>query len=155
MLRVTPASGLLAALALLAAGCGGSHKAATTTTGSTAPAAPDPAIARNWEAFFSPATSPPEKAKLLQNGSRFTAVLRSAAQLPQAKQLSVRVLHVTQNGAHANVVFTVLLAGKPVLVHQRGVAVLEDGVWQVADASFCKLAALEGATPAACTKMKP
>jgi len=145
---------LFVAVATLAlAGCGGGGNHAATT----APAATVTAqVARSWTRFFDPATPVPEKVKLLQNGRQFAAAVGAAARSPEAKKLSVKVISATRTSpAHANVVYDLFLSGKPLLVHENGAAVLTDGVWQVGEGSFCKLAKLQGTRLPACTKMTP
>ena len=79
-----------------------------------------------------------------------------AVRSPQAKKLSAKVLEATaKTSTHANVVYDLSLGGKPLLVHQTGVAVRVGGVWKVGEESFCKLAVLQGTTLAPCTKMTP
>lgn len=154
-----PAAAALLALAA-AAGCGGGkHTTATTAAPGTTTTAARPGVAeisRNWKRFFSPSTPVPEKVKLLQNGPRFAAAVRAASRSPQAKQLSVKVLQArAKTPTSADVVYDLSLGGKPLLVHQNGVAVRTNGVWQVGEETLCKLAALQGTKLAACTKMTP
>ena len=134
----------------VAAGCGGGgHRAATATAAS--PVAQKAEIERVWERFFAGSTSASDKEKLLENGSRFSAALDAAAKSPFAKQSGAKVSKVTLLGpAKANVVYAILLSGKPVLSHRRGTAVKEDGRWKVGTASFCQLLALQGGAPKQC-----
>jgi len=144
---------LLAVAALALAGCGGGNHRATTTASAATTAAE---VRSAWTRFFAPATPAAEKVKLLQNGRQFAAAVRAAAASAEAKKLSVKVVGVTTTSpAHANVVYDLFLSGKPLLVHANGVAVRTDGVWQVGEASFCKLAKLQGTRLPACTKMTP
>lgn len=154
-----PAAAAFVALGA-AAGCGGgSHTAATTTapvTTATPVGAGSAEISRNWTRFFSPATPVSEKVKLLQDGQQFAAAIRAASRSPQARELSVKVVRATpMTPTHADVVYNLSLGGKPLLVHQNGVAVRTHGVWQVGEESFCKLAALQGTKLPPCAKMTP
>jgi hypothetical protein len=108
-------------------------------------------IRHNWLAFFSGATPPAKKVRLLQNGQRFAAVIEAQAKSPLATQVHATVRSVTLKGkARATVRYTITLAGKPVLENQTGEAVRSHGTWQVGYRSFCALLALQGATPPAC-----
>lgn len=149
------------------AGCGGSHTstsstghASTSSTGSTTGAAHQAkaastvaAIRRDWTRFFNGSTPAATKIPLLQNGQRFSRVLKAEAASPLAQQAQARVSHVQVTGPdQAKVRYTVLLAGKPVLKDQLGTAVRSGHTWQVGDVSFCQLLRLEGTAPPSCPK---
>jgi len=132
---------LVAALAL--AGCGGGggggHKSSDTAQ-----------ITSAYEKFFSGKTSVSERVALLQNGSEFKSVIEQFASNPLAKNVTTTVSSVTLQGANkAKVVYVVKLGGAA-LPQQTGAAVRQNGTWKVADASLCKLVALQGSTPSAC-----
>jgi hypothetical protein len=101
-------------------------------------------------AFFDPATPAAKKQTLLENGSKFSAVLAGEATNAQAKETSAQVTAVTVNGSTATVTWTLLLANTPMLKGQKGQAVLNNGVWQVADASFCGLLEMQPPAPGVC-----
>jgi hypothetical protein len=101
-------------------------------------------------AFFDPATPTATKLTLLQNGSKFSAVLAGEATNAQAKETAAQVTAVTVNGSTASVTWNLLLSGFPVVKAQQGQALLNNGTWQVADASFCGLLSLQPPVPAAC-----
>jgi hypothetical protein len=67
-----------------------------------------------------------------------------------AKQASAEVSKVTMISANsAQVTFSILLGGNPMLPDYKGYAVREDGKWKVAGKTFCELMTLQGqATPA-------
>lgn len=135
---------VVAGLAL--AGCGGSGE--TTTTNSTAAAQAQ--IKSAYQKFFSGQTSVADRVAVLQDGSRFKAVVESFASNPLAKNVNVTVSSVKLQGAdNAKVVYTVKLGGAG-LPKQSGTAVLQSGSWKVGYASLCKLVALQGSTPSAC-----
>jgi hypothetical protein len=137
---------VVAGLAL--AGCGGGHKASSSTTSSTA--ADKAQIKSAYEKFFSGQTSISDRVALLENGSTFEGVIRGFASLPLAKNVSATVSSVTLQGANsAKVVYTVKL-GSAGLPKQTGTAVRQNGTWKVGDASLCKLVSLQGSTPSAC-----
>ena len=130
---------LLAVLALAA--CGGSSKSSDTDQVKSA-----------YETFFSSKTPLSERVALLQNGSRFRAVMKSFASNPLASNTSAKVFSVTVQGAkRAKVVYEVMIAGGVVPPgKQTGSAVREGGKWKVDDASLCALLALNGGLPSVC-----
>lgn len=107
-------------------------------------------VATNWVAFFDPATPTATKLTLLQNGSKFSSVLAGEATNAQAKETAAQVTAVTVNGSTASVTWNLLLSGFPVVKAQQGQALLSNGTWQVADASFCGLLSMQPPVPAAC-----
>jgi hypothetical protein len=134
------AIGLVLALALAA--CGGSSKSKTANDQAQ--------IKTAYEKFFSSKTSVTDRVAVLQNGSRFKGLVTSFASNPLAKNVSATVSSVTLQGVNkAKVVYVVKFAGSS-LPRQTGSAVRQNGTWKVADASLCKLVALQGSTPAIC-----
>ena len=131
----------------------------TTPAATTAPATPSAsastakkmtaaesiaAIKKNWVIFFNGKTPVATRQSLLENGSAFTALLKSQAKDPQAAMAGSSVQSVTLTSAtKANVVYSILLSGTPVLTKQKGAAVYEGGTWKVATSSFCSLVLLE------------
>jgi hypothetical protein len=104
-----------------------------------------------YEKFFSSKTSLSDRVALLQNGPKFKPVIQAFASNPLAKNVSVTVSSVTLQGADkAKVVYVVKFSGSS-LPKQNGTAVRENGTWKVGSASLCKLVALGGSPPAACT----
>jgi hypothetical protein len=139
---LVPALLLAAAIAALAAGCGG---------GGSGDSQEKATIQTNWEAFFNPATPTAKRISLLQNGARFAPLIRVVEANPLAQTLSAKVSNVDVTGSDsAKVKYTVYLGKQAVLKNTTGDAVLQNGIWKVGDASFCALAALQGATPKAC-----
>jgi hypothetical protein len=137
---------LVVAAGLALAGCGAA--AHTSTSGNTAAAQAQ--IKSAYEKFFSDHTSVPDRVAVLQDGSRFKALVTSFANNPLAKNVSVAVSSVTlQGGDKAKVVYTVHLGGAG-LPKQTGTAVLQNGAWKVGYASLCRLVALQGSTPSVC-----
>jgi hypothetical protein len=77
---------------------------------------------------------------LLQNGQAFAAAVTAFAQSPLASAVSAKVDSVTlTSSTQANVKYDLTAAGTSVESGATGVAVLENGVWKVGDASFCAL----------------
>ena len=123
------------------------------STEATSGAAATAAIKKNWVAFFNPKTSVAAKEAILQNGSKFEALLKSQASNPTAATASASVQSVKiTSPTGATVDYTILVSGSPVLKGQKGTAVYQDGTWKVSKTSFCGLAALEngGKAPAVC-----
>ena len=133
---------LVLVLALALAACGGSSKPKTSDEQAQ--------IKSAYETFFSGKTSVTDRVALLQNGSRFKGLVTSFASNPLAKNVSATVSSVTLQGSNkAKVVYVVKFAGSS-LPQQTGSAIRQSGTWKVADASLCKLVALQGSTPAIC-----
>jgi len=133
---------LVLVLALALAACGGSSKPKTSDEQAQ--------IKSAYETFFSGKTSVTDRVALLQNGSRFKGLVTSFASNPLAKNVSATVSSVTLQGSNkAKVVYVVKFAGSS-LPQQTGSAIRQSGAWKVADASLCKLVALQGSTPAIC-----
>jgi hypothetical protein len=136
---------VVAGLAL--AGCGGSSHPSTTSSSANSEAQ----IRSAYEQLFSPQTSLTDRVAVLQNGPKFKKVIASFASNPLAKKVTVDVSKVKlQGGNKARVVYTVKFGGTS-LPTQTGSAVLQNGTWKVGFASLCKLVALGGSTPSACT----
>ena len=128
--------------ALLLAACGGG-------SGSNADVAQ---VKKVWTEFFSTSTPVSQKPALLQNGQRFKDAITSLASNPLARQLNVKVSTVTLEGANkAKVVFSIYLGNTAALKDQVGYAFKQNGKWLVGYAGLCKLVALAGTTPPACT----
>lgn len=152
---------------LVLAACGGSGHPTSSATSSSSPSpssaastmsplAAKSAIKSNWATFFNGKTPVPRRVALLQNGDVFAPVIKAQADSPLALAATAKVTKVTLVSANeANVVYTILVSGKPALSNQHGIAVYEDGTWKVGDASFCGLLTIENggktsALPAAC-----
>ena len=139
---------LLGAAGLVLAGCGGSGH--TTTPGTGAGSQARAQIRSAYERFFSGKTPVSDRVAVLQNGPKFKGLVKSFANNPLAKNVSVTVSSVRlRDGVFATVVYTVKLGGAE-LPKQRGTAVRENGTWKVGDASLCRLVALQGSTPSVC-----
>jgi endonuclease/exonuclease/phosphatase family metal-dependent hydrolase len=124
--------------------------ATTTTTtrpGGTAVAPADAAAitAAYNTVFHGVATTPEQRARAIQDGSRVLDTLKNELK-QQAKLLagvSVRIDGMQQVDPHTvDVTYTILLNGNPVLDHLPGQAFEVGGRWLVARRSFCELAKL-------------
>ena len=174
--RITLAPAL--ALALAVAACSSSSSPAATASSSapassaavsspaSAPAssaaASSPAaaggnakaqITANWEAFFNGSTSAAKKISVLQNGDKFSAVIKAQAGSGLASTAGAKVTAVVVNSStSATVSYDITLSGATALANQTGTAVYEDGIWKVGDVSFCQLLKLEnnGTAPSVC-----
>jgi hypothetical protein len=101
-------------------------------------------VKANWLAFFSAKTPAARRIKLLQNGQEFAAVIREASKDPLAATLAAKVSKVTvASKTKADVTYSLVLGGQPVLSHQKGTSVYQGGQWKVGDSSFCSLLTLE------------
>jgi len=110
-------------------------------------------ITTNWEAFFNGQTGAAKKISLLQNGDKFSAIIKAQAGSGLASSAGAKVTAVVVNSAtSATVSYDITLSGATALPNQTGTAVYEDGTWKVGDVSFCQLLKLEnnGTAPAAC-----
>ncbi|HEX5304166.1 MAG TPA: hypothetical protein VFW50_44955 [Streptosporangiaceae bacterium] len=133
-----PASSPAAPSSSAPAAAGGNAKAQITT---------------NWEAFFNGQTGAAKKISLLQNGDKFSAIIKAQAGSGLASSAGAKVTAVVVNSAtSATVSYDITLSGATALPNQTGTAVYEDGTWKVGDVSFCQLLKLEnnGTAPAAC-----
>jgi hypothetical protein len=152
---------VLLVVAFVLAGCGGKKQAATTSTeasaatkAAAAAAAARTEIAGLWETFFDGHKANGRQA-LLEKGASFTGPLAAIQQSVLARGLSAKVSKVVLDGPNkATVYYTLLLNKQPVLKNATGTAVRVNGHWLVGDTSFCRLLALEGATPPPCPAAK-
>jgi hypothetical protein len=153
---IAPALGLALGAAMTACSSGSSPAAtppATTSSPTAAGTSPSGSatagggsgaatsqITANWEAFFSSSTPDSKRVELLQNGQRFAAAVTAFSKSPLASAVSAKVDSVTMTSAtQAKVKYDLTAAGTSVASGATGVAVLENGVWKVGDASFCGL----------------
>lgn len=168
---LVPAAGAAVGLAVTACGSSGSSASQpssppSSSAGSATPSATPSTTAggsaaqseieANWAAFFSASTPVAKRVTLLQNGQVFAAVIKAQAGSALASSATSKVSKVTiESPTHAKVTYSILVGGQPALSNQTGVAVKQNGVWKVGDASFCGLLTVEnnGKTsglPAAC-----
>jgi hypothetical protein len=144
---------LVVAVTALLTGCT-STPAASSPTSATDPIAQ---ITANWEEFFNPKTANDRRVQLLENGPAFAATLEAQSSNALTASTSPKVSKVVLTSpTEAAVTYSILLNGQPILIDQKGTAVLDGGTWKVSSASFCVLLKLElgGSTsglPAPCT----
>lgn len=133
--------------------------AAAATTSAAAPAAGSPAadpattkaVTDAYVLFFDAKQPADKRAAAVEKGDVFAPVLAAQAGNPQAQGTSATVSKVTTVDAdHADVTYTLLMGGNPVLPDQAGQAVQENGQWKVAATTFCALLKLQGGTAPAC-----
>lgn len=134
-----------------------SAPASSSAPSSSAPAAAGgnakALITANWEAFFNGSTSAAKKISVLQNGDKFSAIIKAQAGSGLASTAGAKVTAVVVNSAtSATVSYNITLSGATALANQTGTAVYEDGIWKVGDVSFCQLLKLEnnGTAPSVC-----
>jgi|GEM_PF-1393092 hypothetical protein len=108
-------------------------------------------IRANWSAFFAPSTPAERKIALLEDGTKFAAIIRGQSSSALGKTVSAKVTSI-QITSHtlAHVRYTISLAGKPVLTGATGTAVYQAKSWKVGDVSFCQLLDLEQVKTPAC-----
>jgi hypothetical protein len=145
--RRIPLALAVAVAALGLAACGGGHKSSSPKTGPTA----QEQIKSAYLKFFSAKTPVAQKVALLENGKRFKGLVTTFAKNPLAKSVKATVMSVTLQGANRAVVKYAIGVGGAALPPQNGTAVRENGTWKVGDTSLCKLVALQGPAPSACT----
>jgi hypothetical protein len=148
----------VAAVAAVSLTACGSSSSATNSTNPPSPStatstdSTTEAITQAWTTFFDGSAAAATKIPLLQNGQTFASVLEAQAQSPLAKGSTAQVTSVTMDGSDkATVNYSIVIGGTPALADQTGTALLSNGQWQVADASFCSLLALEGSKVPACS----
>ena len=153
---------LIVALTVVVAACGGSSKtttsataAPTTSSASTASSVPssstsgaltgdEATIAANYVKFFDGTQPAADKIGLLENGQQYTKEIDAQAASPLGKMASVAVSSVAiTSPTTAEVKYSILVGGQPVLPNQTGKAILQDGVWKVGADSFLALLALQ------------
>ena len=130
-----------------------SSQPASTSTPTVANSASLAQIITNWEAFFNGKTDAAKKIALLQNGDKFSAIIKAQAGSGIAASAGAKVTAVKiVTATSASVSYNITLSGVTALANQTGTAVYEDGVWKVGDVSFCQLLKLEngGKVLAAC-----
>jgi hypothetical protein len=170
--RIILAPALVLALALAVAACSSSSSPSSSAPASSAPASSAPAssapassapasagnsaavaqITTNWEKFFNSSTPNSERITLLQNGSAFAPAISGLTSL--VSNLGAKVTGVTLTSATtATVKYNLTSGGSTLVTGQTGTAVLENGVWKVADTTLCGLIKLVpgGTEPSACS----
>lgn len=162
LLRTTAACCSLAVVAVsVLVGCGSdddqdaaSNTTARATTSAASPtvdAAATQAITQAYTTFFDGSVPPDKRAALVESGDIFLPILQAQSQNPQSSGTTVTVAAVKSTGANsADVSYTLLMGGNPVLPDQTGQAVNQNGTWKVAAATFCALLAIQGGTSTAC-----
>ncbi|MGW5384391.1 hypothetical protein [Nocardia sp. NPDC003963] len=153
--RTAALIGLLALTATAAIGCGDSGDETTAATSapaatsSAAPAAASPATEKEitdaFVTFFDGTSPAATRAGLVEKGDAFEPMLAGMAADPRASGTSVTVSAVQLvDDKTADVTYTLLLGGNPVLPDQSGQAIKEGDTWKVAAMTFCSLLAVQG-----------
>lgn len=162
--RVLAAAGFVAIVAASVTGCSSdsdSDSADKTTTSaassttkasasstSAASGADDAAATKEitdvYVAFFNGTTPPAERAALVENGDSFLPALEALTANPQSTATTATVEDVKVSGTDADVKWTLLMNGAPVLPDQAGTAIEEAGQWKVTAVTFCTLLAIQG-----------
>ncbi|MDO3646913.1 hypothetical protein [Nocardia mangyaensis] len=153
--------GLVAVAVVTVVGCGSDDEEASSPSTSSAvttsaeAAAADPATVESitdaYLLFFDGKAPADQKVAMVEKGAEFTPLLEAQAANPQAQSTSVTVGGVKLIDAdNADVTYSLLMNGAPVLPDQTGQAVREGGQWKVAAATYCALMAIQGGTSPAC-----
>ena len=144
-----------------------SPASASAPASSSAPSSPAPSssapaaaggnakalIITNWEAFFNGKTGAAKKIALLQNGDKFSAIIKAQAGSGLASTAGAKVTAVVVNSStKATVTYGLMSGSQTLLPNQSGVSVYQGGIWKVGDASLCALLELVpgGTVPSAC-----
>ncbi|WP_040699760.1 hypothetical protein [Nocardia vinacea] len=159
-LRAVAAScGLVVVAAAALTGCSGDDSSATAPTSavssSAAAAQADPATVKAvtdaYVTFFNGAATADARIAAVEKGQVFAPVLQAQAGNPQAQGTSATVSAVKPlDATHADVTYTLLVAGNPVLPDQLGQAVKDGSQWKVTAETFCGLLVLQGGQSPAC-----
>jgi hypothetical protein len=160
-LQKWPAPAVCAALLLCLAACSGggsSSKPAAASEPTSGPAAAAVIKAR-WLKVFDANIPILRRLNLLQNGQAFASFVKAQEKTTIGSLVleasgTVSSVTVHPNG-RASVVYTILLAGKPLESDITGTAVYTGGSWKVATSTFCGLLDLaygkkSGQIPHAC-----
>jgi hypothetical protein len=119
-----------------------SHSPAPAGQPTTGPAAVA-LVKSHWLEIFDGLVPIPLRLRLLQNGPEFAAFVHSQEKTSIGQlvlQASAKVSSVTVHPhGLATVVFTILLAGKPLKSNITGTAVFTGGTWKIAASTFCGL----------------
>jgi hypothetical protein len=140
-----------AAVGVLVVATASADAATARRAPSSSPGAAKAAIRHVWTTFFNGRVPPAERIRVLQNGQRFAALIKSQAASQVARQAKATVASVSLVGEkRALVVYTIWVASLPTLKNVRGIAVRVGSAWKVSTQTFCELQALQGQTPPGC-----
>lgn len=153
--RTAALFGMIALTATAVIGCGDSEDdaaaatSAPAVTSSAMPAAASPETEKEitdaFVTFFNGTAPAATRAGLVEKGDAFKPMLEGMAADPRASGTSVTVSAVRLvDNKTADVTYTLLLGGNPVLPDQSGQALEEGGTWKVAAMTFCSLLAVQG-----------
>jgi hypothetical protein len=137
---------MLAALAGSLAGCGDSS---TTTpsfivpsTDQLPPPADQDSIAAAFVMFFDGTRPASDRIALLESGEQYAQDLETLASSPAGTKISVSISSISlASPTEADVKYSLLVDGQPMLTDQTGTAVLQNGEWKVAATTFQSLLA--------------
>jgi hypothetical protein len=127
-----------------------------TATSGAASGSDAAAIKSVYQKFVDLSVPVDQKLGLIQDGAEFKDAMEAEAKNPQAKNIGFQVTDVKVTSANlADVTFTILSSGSPLLPNQHGFAVKEGGTWKVSGATFCGLLAAQAPTAVAPVCSKP
>lgn len=103
-----------------------------------------------FSAFFNPQTSTSKRVNLLENGKQYKDTLQQQVKQPIAKSTSANVSNVQIQGNQAQVTYSIVVSGTPMLKNQHGTMVKQDGKWKVSEGTFCQIESMQGSPPSGC-----
>jgi hypothetical protein len=93
--------------------------------------------------FFDGTQPASGKAALLENGQQYAQQIKAYAATSLDKLAKAQVLAVTvTSSTSADVTYSLIVSGTPVLANQQGKAVLQNGTWKVSAQTFQALLAM-------------
>lgn len=145
-LQKLPTLAVWAALFLCLGGCSGGGSSSSKPPAGAEPTsgpAAAAAVKARWLKVFDANIPILRRLDLLQNGQAFASFVKAQEKttigtLVLEASGTVRSVTVHPNG-RASVVYTILLAGKPLESNITGTAVYTGGSWKVATSTFCGL----------------
>lgn len=156
-MKRTTSTVALGLLLTLATACGSDKPAASPKPSSSAPAAvgTQPAdvtaakaeVTTAWTSFWNTSLPEAQRVPLVETGEALLPAIRfadkpsSASAAPTAVSATVESV-LFRSASRAELTWTLLTNGMPVLPNATGIAVLEDGHWKVSKETFCALMAL-------------
>jgi hypothetical protein len=110
---------------------------------------PTSQVRATWSTFFNTSTSVSAREQLLESGPAFASLLQTQA---HGGAMSVVVSSVAfPDATHANVSFSLNIAGANHLDGVAGAAVLDGGTWRVSKSTLCVVLAGVGQHDPACS----
>ena len=109
-------------------------------------------VKQSFSTFFDAGTPLDQRVQLLQDGPQFKQVLERQARQPVARETSAAASAVRIDGDRAQITFHIDVGGHPMLQHQHGTMVKQDGRWKVSQDTFCRIESMRGLPPEGCSQ---